>query len=196
MEEGDAHREMVGLAAAALGVATARDLADYYRIPAASARQHARELVASGALEEVRVEGWRDAGYMAPGAPALDGGAQATALLNPFDPLIWDRDRTERLFGFRYRIEIYVPAGRRVHGYYVLPFLMDGELVARVDLKADRQAKALLVQGAFAEPGQNARRVAAALHAELKLMARWLGLDRIEVTPNGDLAQKLRKGPV
>lgn len=197
LAEVDAHREMVRLAAGAMGIATASDLADYYRIPVAAARQRARELVAEGTLEEAKVEGWRDTSYLARGAAAPPEDANRTAaLLSPFDSLLWNRDRTERLFGFYYRIEIYVPAAQRVHGYYVLPFLMDGDLAARVDLKADRKAKTLIVQGAFAEPGRNRQRVAAALKRELKLVARWLELERIEVVPNGDVAVKLSSGPV
>jgi hypothetical protein len=196
LSEVDAHREMVRLAAGAMGIATASDLADYYRIPVAAARLRAGELVAAGALEEARVEGWRDTGYLASGATPAEAAGRTAALLSPFDPLVWNRDRTERLFGFYYRIEIYVPAAQRVHGYYVLPFLMDGDLAGRVDLKADRRAKTLIVQGAFAEPGKNRRRVAAALNRELKLMARWLELERIEVVPKGDVAVKLASGPV
>lgn len=196
LAEEDAQRQMVLLAAGALGVATAADLADYYRIPVAAARQRARELVAAGDLEEAKVENWREAAYLRRGLAATEEAGRAAALLSPFDPLVWNRNRTERLFGFYYRIEIYVPAALRVHGYYVLPFLMDGELVGRVDLKADRKAKSLLVQGAFAEPGKDRRKIGAALNRELKLTARWLGLERIEVAPNGDLAPKLRAGPV
>ncbi len=196
LAEVDAHRDMVRLAAGAMGIATASDLADYYRIPVAAARQRARELVAAGTLEEARVEGWRDTGYLASGTEPVEDVSRATALLSPFDPLLWNRDRTERLFGFYYRIEIYVPAAQRVHGYYVLPFLMDGDLAGRVDLKADRKVKTLVVQGAFAEPGRDRRRVAAALNRELKLMARWLELERIEVVHNGDVAVKLASGAV
>lgn len=194
LPEEDAQREMVRLAAQALGVATAGDIADYYRLPVIQARKLALELVEAGELEPARVEGWAEPGFIAPGA-AVREPVQATALLSPFDPVVWNRARAERIFGFSYRIEIYTPAPKRVHGYYVLPFLMDGELSGRVDLKADRKASVLQVQGAFSEPGRDARRVAAALMRELKLMARWLGLERVEIAPNGNLASKLRAGP-
>jgi hypothetical protein len=196
LDEADARRELVRLAARSLGVATAADLADYYRIPVASARQHANELVGAGELEEVRVEGWRQAAYLAPLASARPNAGKAPAFLSPFDPLTWNRDRTERLFGFFYRIEIYTPAPQRVHGYYVLPLLMDGELVGRADLKADRKERALLVQGAYAEPGRNRRRVAAGMNRELKAMARWLGLERIVVAGRGDVAPLIGAGPL
>jgi hypothetical protein len=184
-------RELIAQASAALGVATEPDLRDYYRLRPERSKQAVAELVDAGELEPVLVEGWRAPAYRHRDARTprrILGGA----LLCPFDPLIWDRVRTERLFGFRYRIEIYVPEHRRSHGYYVFPFLLDGELVARVDLKADRSAGLLRVPGAFAEPGiADTSRVVAELAGALREMAAWLELDGIETGQRGDLVAAL-----
>ena len=188
--EEEAQRQLLLRAARALGVATARDLRDYFRLSPRQAAPRIAELAEAGALLPVKVDGWRDPAFLHPGA-APPRTARAQALLVPFDPLVWDRTRTERLFGFRYRIEIYTPAERRVHGYYVLPFLLRDRIVARCDLKADRKAAALLVQSAFAEPDAPPD-TSEALAAELRLMARWLGLERVEVREKGDLAVQLR----
>ena len=187
-----------------LRVATATDLADYFRIKAALARPLLDELVEDGRLVAAEVEGWRGRGYLWPGA-RLPRRITARALLSPFDSLVWERDRTERLFGFRYRLEFYTPAARRTYGYYVMPFLLGDALPARVDLKADRRRGRLLVLGAFAEPsvaldglrdGRRSGRLAAGmvaeeLAAELSCLAGFLGLDGIDVTPRGDLGPVL-----
>lgn len=186
----DAQRALVLHAAKALGVATARDLADYFRLPAAVTKARLRELVENGDLLAVRVQGWADAAYLAPGAKG--GPVEARALLSPFDSLPWERDRNERLFGFRHSFELYVKAAKRVYGYYVLPFLLGDALVGRVDLKADRERGILMVLGAFAEPSVPARSVAGELAAELRELCRWLELDGVEVSERGELAPYLR----
>jgi len=186
----DARRELLVRSARALGVASARELADYFRIAIPIARRLVAELASARRLVPVMVEGWREPGYMLPEA-AAPRQVSACAVLSPFDSLIWDRRRTERLFGFRYRIEIYTPSHRRTHGYYVLPFLLGDALVARVDVKADRAGNALAVHAAFAEPGAPAT-TAAALADELVALARWLGLGRVVIGRRGDLSRALR----
>lgn len=185
----DAHRELLRISARALGVATASDLRDYFRLKPADAAPRLRELVEAGLLLPARVEGWTQPAYLDPAAVASRR-LQPHALLAPFDPLIWDRARTERLFGVRVRLEIYTPAHKRTLGYYVLPFLMGEQIVARVDLKADRAAGSLKVLAAHGEanmpPG-----APIALAEELTAMAGWLGLDRVTSEPRGDLAPAL-----
>jgi uncharacterized protein YcaQ len=186
VDDDEAVRELVLRAATALGVATEPDLRDYFRLGAKQAKPAIAELVAQGELVPVEVEGWTAPAYLRAGqlVPRRDRG---TALLCPFDPLIFFRPRVERMFQFHYRIEIYTPASKRQFGYYVWPFLLDGKLVGRVDLKAERAADALNVVGAFTEPGQNAGRVAEALARELLSMASWLGLADVTVGERGDL---------
>jgi uncharacterized protein YcaQ len=188
-DEPAAHRELLLRAAQLHGIGTVGDLADYFRITNPEARPRIAELVEDGRLEQVEVRGWSQPAYTLPDV-IVPRRMAGSALLVPFDPLIWERDRTERLFGFRYRIEIYVPAHKRVHGYYVLPFLLGPALVARVDLKADRAARLLRVQAAWREPDAPPD-TAAALAVELTLMAQWLELDAIVVEPRGDLSADL-----
>ncbi|MBI5939982.1 MAG: YcaQ family DNA glycosylase, partial [Caulobacterales bacterium] len=187
--EADAQRELVRRSARAMGVASEADLPDSYRLPLEGARRAVRELVEAGELTPVKVQGWDKPGYLHPDAKPRR--ISAHALLSPFDNLIWFRDRTERLFGIRVRLEIYTPAEKRVHGYYVLPFLEGETITARVDLKADRQAKVLRVQAAHAEPEAGAG-TPTALAAELVRMAGWLGLDGVAVAGKGDLAGRLQ----
>jgi uncharacterized protein len=177
-------------AARSMGVATAADLADYHRIRMPEARPLIERLSEEGELVEVEVEGWGRTAYLHPEA-RLPRKVEGRAVLSPFDNLVWYRDRIERLWDFHYRIEIYVPEPKRVYGYYVLPFLLDGDLVARVDLKTDRKSGALLVKGAFAEPEVDRLRVGRELRAELETVASWLGLGDVRIGRNGDLTQAL-----
>ena len=186
----DAHKALLVRAARSHGIGSARCLADYHRLNIVRSRRLLGELVSDGALRSVEVEGWRHPAYLHPDA-VLPRWVRGSALLSPFDSLIWERDRVEALFGFRYRIEIYVPAAKRVHGYYVLPFLHDGDLVARVDLKADRRAGVLLVRGSYAEPSFDPDRSLGVLHERLEELATFLGLSDIAVAPRGDLAPAL-----
>ncbi|RZJ96043.1 MAG: winged helix-turn-helix domain-containing protein, partial [Brevundimonas sp.] len=187
--EADGQRALIRIAARAMGVATEVDLRDYFRLPVADAKARVAELVEAGELTPVTVKGWRNTAYLAPGA-RRPRRIEGVALLSPFDNLIWARDRTARLFGVRVRLEIYTPAHKRTHGYYVLPFLEDEAITARVDLKSDRQVGVLRVQAAWAEPGATAN-TAARLAEELRLMAGWLGLNEVAVTGPGDLAGAL-----
>ncbi|UFS97492.1 winged helix-turn-helix domain-containing protein [Nocardia huaxiensis] len=191
IDEAEAVRELVRRAAAAHGIGTETDLRDYYRLNRRQTEPAIAELIEAGELEQVTVQGWAKPAYLHASA-RTPRRITGSALLCPFDPLIFFRDRTERLFDFHYRIEIYTPEHKRVHGYYVFPFLLDGELVARVDLRADRATGRLLVPGAFAEPGHETSRLATELAAALREMADWLELDTIEVGERGDLAAALR----
>jgi uncharacterized protein len=191
VDDDEAVRELTLRAATALGVGTEADIRDYFRLSAQQVKPAIAGLLAAGEIERVDVDGWSAPAYLRAGrtVPRSDRG---TALLCPFDPLIFFRPRVERLFGFHYRIEIYVPANKRQYGYYVWPLLMDGRLVARVDLKADRATNSLRVVGAFGEPGVSRASVAAALAGELESMASWLGLGGFSVSRRGDLAADLR----
>lgn len=185
----EAQRRLLKIAAGAMGVATRRDLRDYFRMGVEETRSRIDELVEAGDLVPVTVKGWREPAYLDPAARRPRKVA-AAALLSPFDNLIWFRERTERMFGVRVRLEIYTPAHKRTHGYYVLPFLEGDALTARVDLKADRKQGVLVVQASHAEPWAG-ETTPARLAAELNRMAGWLGLERVRVEQRGDLAAAL-----
>jgi uncharacterized protein YcaQ len=191
-DRADAQRELLRRAARAHGIATAADLADYYRMQVREVRPRLAELVAKGDIREVRVEAWREPAYLHAEA-RLPRRVEGAALLCPFDPVVWYRPRAARLFGFDYRVEIFVPRPQRRWGYYVLPFLLDDRFVARVDLRADRAGRRLIVHAAYGEAETRPTKVAAALAAELRKLAGWLGLDSVAVEPLGDLAKPLRK---
>ena len=187
---GEAHRTLLKQAATAFGIATADDLIDYYRMNAKEARTHIAELVEVGTLRPVQVEGWQQTAYIVRGARQPKK-LNASALISPFDPAVWYRPRAERLFNFHYRIEIYVPAKKRQWGYYVLPFLLDDKIVARVDLKADRKNGTLLVLASHPEAGIDSERTISKLAGELDTLAQWLGLARIKVSRRGPFARAL-----
>jgi uncharacterized protein YcaQ len=193
----EARRERVRVAAKASGIVTLRDLsrltrAGHLRLAQAELKTYVAELVEEGNLVAARVEGWKDPAFVVAGRRPKRATRTEATLLSPFDPLIWDRDRTRRIFGFDYIIEIYVPAPKRVHGYYVLPILIGDDLVGRLDLKSDRARSTLLVQGAWAEPTVDKPSVAEATAAELRRLAAWLGLQDIDVAKRGDLARQLK----
>jgi uncharacterized protein YcaQ len=191
-----AQRELMMIGARAMGVGTARDLRDYFRLPAKEAATRLTELVEEGKLVPVSVEGWKQQGYLHHEAkiPRASKVADVAALLSPFDSLIWERQRTERLFDFHFRLEIYTPSHKRVHGYYVLPLLLGERVVGRVDLKSDRQSGLLQVKGGSVEPGITPARVVEPLAKQLSELAAWLGLENYSVTSRkGELMRALKK---
>lgn len=191
LEEAEAQRQLLLRAAAALGVATERDLRDYFRLEASDAKVRLAELVEAGELQPFAVQGWKQPAYCR-GEPSIPRRVTASALLSPFDSLIWARERTERLFGFRYRLEIYTPPDKRVYGYYVLPFLHDDRLLARVDLRSERAHGRLAVHAVHLEEVVLGEEALHALADELRALARWLGLDRVGVSCRSPVAMLLR----
>lgn len=188
----EAQRTLMAIAARALGVATLRDLRDYFRLPTADASHRLHELVEEGVLQPVSVEGWKQQGYLH-AAAKRPRAADVSALLSPFDSLIWERQRTQRLFDFHFRLEIYTPIHKRQHGYYVLPFLLGDRLVGRVDLKSDRQRGKLQVRGGSVEAGVRVGKVVEPLAQRLDELAGWLGLQGVEVTTRrGELMRALK----
>jgi uncharacterized protein len=192
VDDDEAVRALTLRAATALGVGTEADVRDYFRLAAQQVKPALAKLVADGELERVEVDGWTAPAYLRAGQIVPRQG-RGTALLCPFDPLIFFRPRVERLFGFHYRIEIYTPAPKRQFGYYVWPFMLDGRLVGRVDLKAERTRDALHVVGAFTEPGEKPALVTDALATQLRAMASWLGLSEVTVGERGDLVKELSR---
>ncbi|MFN0194486.1 MAG: winged helix-turn-helix domain-containing protein, partial [Aestuariivirga sp.] len=191
-DEAAAFRTLMEMSARSLGIGTEFDLRDYFRLPVAETKQALAELVEEGTLLPVTVKGWKQQAFIHRHAQ-LPRKAGGSALVSPFDPLVWERARAERLFDFHYRIEIYTPAPKRKFGYYVLPFLHGDRFAARVCLKADRQSGVLLANAAHLEPPADAGETAVALAGELKLMARWLGLEGVKVGERGDLSAAVGK---
>lgn len=195
VNKADADRELLRQSAISLGVATLHDLADYFRMSPRDAAPRIPELIEQGEIDAVQVHGWSEPAYLARSArvPRRIGGA---SLLSPFDPVVWFRPRAERLFDFRYRIEIYVPQAKRKWGYYVLPFRLGDKLVARVDLKADRQNKTLLVQTVHPETGVDEDESAISLAQELHALREWLKLESINVKARGGFSRSLARSVV
>ena len=192
ISEVNAQYELLRRAANHLGVASTEDLIDYFRLPKIEGRRHVMDLVEREELLPVQVEGWDRTAYL-PASAKIRDETSKSILLSPFDPLVWFRPRAQRLFNFKYRLEIYVPAAKRVHGYYVLPFLHANQLCARVDVKADTKAGVLNVLGVYSEADKTSEQVIEALAVELRLLATWRGLDSIRVGRRGDLARQMKK---
>jgi uncharacterized protein len=190
ISEAEGHRMLIRVAAKALGIATAGDLRDYFRLAPEGGRRGIEELASTGELIRVAVDGWSQPAFLDPKA-RLPRQLEIKALVSPFDPLLWDRRRAERLFGFRYRIEIYTPAHKREHGYYVVPFLLGDTFVARLDLKADRAASTLRVLSAHYEPAVKPKEIVEPLAIELAELVRWLSLECVTVNKRGNLAPAL-----
>ncbi|MBD9427690.1 YcaQ family DNA glycosylase [Pseudomonas sp. PDM15] len=191
IEEAEAQRQLLLRSADALGVASERDLRDYFRLDASDAKARIAELVEAGELQPVAVQGWKQTAY-SHGEPSIPRRVRASALLSPFDSLIWERERTERLFGFRYRLEIYTPPDKRVYGYYVLPFLHQERLLARVDLRSERAQGRLAVHAVHLEEAVLSEEALLALADQLQVLANWLGLERIQFNCQRPVAQRLQ----
>lgn len=191
IDQAEAQRQLLLRSAAALGVATERDLRDYFRLDASDAKARIAELVEAGELQPVAVQGWRQVAYCR-GEPSIPRWVRTSALLSPFDSLIWERERTERLFGFRYRLEIYTPPDKRVYGYYVLPFLHHERLLARVDLRSERAQGRLAVHAVHLEDAVLSEEALMALAAELRALAQWLGLEQVALNCRSAVAALLR----
>jgi uncharacterized protein YcaQ len=201
----DAKKELIVRAARAMGLGTAKDIAQYYHVdgwwdrsgaggrrPIVKTQPMFDELEEEGRLERVTVEGWKQVAYVAPDV-TIPKSVETRAIVSPFDPLMWERSWSRAVFGFEYQIEIYVPAPKRVYGYYVLPFLVGDRFAARVDLKADRKASRLLVHAAYLEAGRDEAEVADALATELRAVAEWLSLDSLSIARKGNLARALKR---
>ena len=191
LSEAEAQRGLLMHSATALGVGTEKDLRDYFRLDPADSRQRLAELVENGQLLMCRVQGWKQAAYCVP-EPKVPRNVLASALLSPFDSLIWERSRTERLFDFRYRLEIYTPQHKRVYGYYVLPFLHNERIAARIDLRAERAHGRLAVHAVHEEEPGLGDEGMQALALNLRQLAAWLGLEQVQLNCQRPSADRLR----
>lgn len=190
--QGDAQKVLLTRAAKSLGVATQKDLADYFRMRSSTVSHLVQELVEDGKLMKLEVEEWKTTGYATPELNLSPPTHQGTTVLSPFDPVCWNRERTSRVFGFDYKIEIYVPEPKRIFGYYSLPLLHNGELIARLDLKSNRQQKTLQVQSSWAEESKVSKFPSGAVTKHLGLIAKWQGLKEIEIANEGNVSLEVR----